>query len=64
MYVGLLGSLLFDVTLPFGGQLQPTVLVFIGFVAWSWHRLERLSVRAAISVTTLSPGVRPEPGGN
>ena len=64
VYLALLGSLLFDVTLPFGGQLQPSVLVFVGFVAWSWYRLERLSVPAAVSVVTPLPRVRPEPGGD
>jgi len=64
VYLALLGSLVFDVILPFGGQLQPTVLVFVGFVAWSWYRLEQLSVPATVGVVTPSPRVRPEPGAN
>jgi hypothetical protein len=52
-YVALLATLAFDVALPWGGQLQLTVPLFLGFVAWSWRRLAPLRVPAQTKVRVL-----------
>jgi hypothetical protein len=61
VYVALVGTLLFDVVLPFGGQLQITVLAFVGFVAWSWYRLEQLSAPAPDPTAAARYATVPQP---
>ena len=68
VYLALLGSLLFDVTLPFGGQLQPTVVVFamivydFGLRQWlADRRALRLSVAGAPAAGAPAGAASPPP---